>query len=254
MHVLLIDGLNLIRRIYEARPHGEDVLDPELYPSATQSITRALRHHQPSHVCCVFDSSETTWRHELYPLYKANRKPTPSVLAGSLAEFAKYFEKIGVKSITIPHYEADDVIATIATGVNARAGLTTILSTDKNFLQLLNDRITVYDHFKELDCTAEWVKKKYMIEHSLLLDYWSLTGDSTNNIKGAPKIGPKTAVKLLAEYGTLDNLLENLPNDKTGLLLEKHRQDVNDARKLICLKTDVELGVNLNKFRYQIQN
>jgi protein Xni len=252
MHVLLIDGLNLVRRIYEARPHDNDVLDPELYTSATQSISRALRQHKPSHVCCVFDSSETTWRHELYPLYKANRKPTPSVLAESLTEFAKFFEKIGVKSITVSNYEADDVIATIATGISAKDGMTTILSTDKNFLQLLGQHIKVYDHFKDMNCSGEWVQKKYGVEHQLLLDYWALTGDSTNNIKGAPKVGPKTAVKLLTQYGTLNNLLNNLPEDKIGLLLEKHRHDVNDARELICLKTDVELGVNLNELRFQM--
>lgn len=251
MHVLLIDGFNLVRRIFEARPHDDDTVDPELFSSAAQSLTRALREHKPSHVCCVFDSHEPTWRHELYPQYKANRKPTPPALLKIIPDIESAFNAIGVSSICIPHYEADDIIATLAKGLSNKKINVTILSTDKNFLQLLDDHVKVYDHFNEKEYTKEWVLEKYGIRHEQLVDYWALTGDSTNNVKGVPKIGPKTAQKLIASYDKLESLLESPPDDSTGNRIKEHRQDAEDARDLAQLKTDVELGINMQEFRYK---
>lgn len=250
MHVLLIDGFNLIRRIYEARPHDDDVVETEVITSAAHSMTRALREHRPSHACCIFDSHEPTWRHALFPEYKANRKPTPPPLLEAIPKFEKAFQELGVTSIDIPHYEADDVIATLAKGVGNKGGNVTILSTDKNFLPLLNEHVKVHDHFKEIEYTQEWVIEKYGIRYDQLVDYWALTGDSTNNIKGVPKIGPKTAQKLIASYSSLDTLLANPPGDSTGNRLKEHKQDAEDARELAQLKTDIKLGVNLNQLRY----
>lgn len=250
MHVLLIDGFNLIRRIYEARPHDDEVVESEVISSAAHSMIRALHKHQPGHACCVLDSHDRTWRHQLYPEYKANRKPTPPPLLDAIPKFETAFKDLGVTSISIPHYEADDVIATLALGISNKSGNVTILSTDKNFLQLLDDHVKIYDHFSEKEYTREWVLQKYGIRHDQLVDYWALTGDSTNNIKGVAKIGPKTAQKLIAAYGTLDALLENPADDATGLRIKEHKQDAEDARELTQLKTDIKLGINLNQLRY----
>jgi protein Xni len=250
MHVLLIDGFNLVRRIFEARPHDDNVVEPEVIESAAHSVNRALKEHKPSHACCIFDSHEPTWRHELYPQYKANRKPTPSSLLRAIPDFEIAFDKLGVKSICIPHYEADDVIATLAKGLSSKNANATILSTDKNFLQLLDNHTKVYDHFKEKEYTKEWVLEKYGVAHEQLVDFWALTGDSTNNIKGVPKVGPKTAQKLIASYGSLDELLKNPPKDSTGERITKYKPDAEDARDLAQLKTDITLGINLNQFRY----
>ena len=251
MHLLLIDGFNLVRRIYEARPRTDELtLEPEVIDSASHSLSRALRQHQPSHVCCVFDSHESTWRHDLFPAYKANRKPTPAALLEGLPLFEQAFEKIGVMSICIAHFEADDVIATIAMGVANLGKQVTILSTDKNFLQLLNTNLNVYNHFQEHAYTPDWVVDKYGVSHEQLVDYWALTGDSTNNISGIPGIGPKTAQKLIAEYSSLDALLANTPADKTGQKIKQHKQDADDARELIRLNTNVSVGINLNQLRY----
>ena len=250
MQVLPIDGFNLIRRIYEARPHDSDVVDKEVISSSTQSLTRALRFHKPSHVCCVFDSHEPTWRHELFPTYKANRKPTPAALLSAIPDFEAAFNKAGVSCMTIPHYEADDVIATLAKGISNNKGNVIILSTDKNFLQLLNNNVKVYDHFKEINYTFKWVQEKYGVNHEQLIDYWSLTGDSTNNIKGVPKIGPKTAQKLISTYQTLEELLKSTDEDKLVQRVKECRTEAEDARELTRLKTDIQLGINLNQFRY----
>ncbi len=251
MQVLLIDGFNLVRRIYEARPHDDESVQEEVINSAVQSLRRALRRHKPTHSCCVFDSHDGTWRHQLYPDYKARRKPTPAALLKAIPEFENAFLKLGVPSICVSHYEADDVIATLAKGISDKGGNVIILSTDKNFLQLLNTHVRVYDHFKEMEYSSEWVNEKYGVRHDQLIDYWALTGDATNNVKGVAKIGPKTAQQLITTYGTLTKLLNHPPDNSTGLRLTKHKQDAETARQLAQLKTDVKVGINLKQLRYQ---
>ena len=250
MQVLLVDSFNLVRRLYEARPHEDETVQQEVISSAAQSLKRALREHKPSHACCIFDSHDKTWRHQLFPDYKANRKPTPPALLDAIPRFKSAFLDLGVQSISVPDQEADDVIATLARAISENAGDVTILSTDKNFLQLLDDHVIVYDHFNAIQYTRNRVLEKYGVRHDQLVDYWALTGDSTNNIKGVPKIGPKTAQQLIKSFGSLDALLENPPTGTAGDRLKLHRQDADICRQLIQLKTDVKVGINLNQLRY----
>jgi len=240
MHLLLVDGFNMIRRIYEASPHDEDTVKPEVITSASHSLSRALREHNPTHVCCVFDSHEQSWRHKLFPEYKANRKPTPAALLDALADFEKAFLKLGVASICSPGYEADDVIATLAKGTGNRGGAVTILSTDKNFLQLLDDHVTVYDHFNNRVYSRDWVVGKYGVRHDQLIDYWALTGDATNNIKGVPKVGPKTAEKLIASFKTLDALMASTADNSTILRIKDHKQDAENVPPAGAIKNGHE--------------
>ncbi len=116
MRVLLVDGFNLVRRLYEARPHDDAPVDEELISNAAHSLQRALHTHQPSHACCVFDSHAPTWRHRLYPAYKANRKPTPPALLAAIPRFDEAFLGVGVRSVCVEGYESDDVIATMKKG------------------------------------------------------------------------------------------------------------------------------------------
>lgn len=250
MRVLLVDGFNLVRRLYEARPHNNGEVEEEVITSASQSLRRALNTHHPSHACCVFDSHDQTWRHVLYPEYKANRKPTPLPLLEAIPRFEQSFLTLGVHSICVPGYEADDVIATMAVIVGESDGQVIILSTDKNFLQLLDEHIAVYDHFNDGFYTREWVQKKYNIRHEQLVDYWALTGDSTVNIKGVPGIGPKTAQELISKHGSLDALLGNPPEGKAGDRIRAHKNEAEMSRELVALKNDVRIGTNLNQLRY----
>jgi len=249
--VLLVDGFNLIRRIYEAQPHTGDVLQPEVIVSAAASLARVLRRKKPTHACCAIDSHEKTWRHLLYPAYKGNRKPTPQALLEALPQFEEAFLELGVPSIIVPGYEADDVIATLAHRIGAQGGEVCIVSTDKGFLQLLDQHVSVYDHFTHRELTPEWVSEKYGVTHEQLVDYWALTGDATSNIKGIPKIGPKTAQSLLAAGGTLVELLRNPPAGTVGDRIASHVREAEMCRQLVCLKTDVEIGINLKQLRYQ---
>jgi len=250
MRVLLIDGFNLIRRLYEARPHDDAPVDEELINNAAHSLRRALHTHQPSHACVVFDSHAPTWRHRLFPDYKANRKPTPQSLLDAIPRFEQAFLNEGVHGICVAGYESDDVIASMACTIARARGRVMILSTDKNFLQLLDDHVSVHDHFQDLDCSPAWVQKKFGVRHDQLVDYWALTGDATSNIKGVPKIGPKTARDLLIQYGSLDALLADPPTGKVGERLLEHKADAVLSRELVRLRTDVAAGTNLKQLRY----
>lgn len=270
VNALLIDGFNLIRRIYEAGKVDrkdekfEDSHDPRAYPdsdyikktvlSSSASIKRALARHKPSHVCCVIDSHDKTWRHLLDSQYKADRKKTPAALLENLHSFEAAFEEFGVKSLKLENYEADDVIATLAQGIAIGKGNAVILSTDKSYLQLLGDHIRVFDHFNDCEINAEAVNRKFGVRVDQLVEFWALAGDRGNNIKGVERIGEKTARELLEEYGSLEAIMRSQPKDKRVERIRKEEAVALRCRKMLTLKTDVELGVNLKDFRFTRAN
>ena len=250
-HVLLIDGYNLIRRIFEARPRQETEEHlQETVESAVHSLQRALGRHQPSHACCVLEAHDTTWRHLLYKGYKEDRKPTPAPLLNGLARFEASFSVVGVPCVSVQSYEADDVIATLALGITDNGGSVVILSTDRMYLQLLRDGVSVFDHFGDRFLTTEHVREKFGVRPDQLIDYWALSGAATNHIKGVPKIGPKSALQLLDRFGDLDGVLNAEPSDKLIARVQQYRRDAEVSRQLVMLKTDVEVGVNLRSLRY----
>ena len=246
--VLLIDAFNLIRRIFEARSDPDGHID-DLLETCSRSVSRALRQHQPSHACVVFDGHDTTWRHLLFDQYKQGRKPTPLVLLENLPRFKSAFQALGVLSLNIESYEADDIIATLATGIGDSQFEAIILSTDKSFLQLLSDSIRVFNHFDQVELTRETVLRKYQVEVEQLIDFWALAGDASNNIKGVPKVGKKTAVALIKQYGTLDAILLADAEDKSVARVRQHLELVRRCHLLVTLKTDVRLGINLKSLR-----
>ena len=251
MRVLLIDAFNLIRRIYEVHPHSEgEALQPDVILRVVASLRRVLKRFSPSHACCVFDSQEKTWRHALYPAYKENRKPTPQAMLDGLPDIKAAFLEAGVQSITVPGYEADDVIATLSHHISNAGGKVWIVSTDKGYLQLLGDNVEVFDQFNNRSLTREWVEEKYGVKCGQLLDYWALMGDSGNNIKGIPKVGPKTARSLLSTYKTLEQILQNPPTTTVGGRISAHLHEAKVCYQLATLKADVEIGTNLKQLRY----
>lgn len=246
MKVLLVDGFNLIRRIYEARPEPD--ID-SVITASLQSLQRALREHTPTHVVMVFEDHDRTWRHLLYKDYKANRSPTPTALTESMAAFVASFQKIGVYSFSLESYEADDVIATFAYGIDAAENDAVILSSDKIYLQLLSPHIRIVNHFEHKDITGTDVVERYGVKKQQLIDYWALVGDSSNNIKGVPGVGPKSAVSLLARYDNLYEILSSSETDTVTLKVIKNMALARRCKQLVTLKTDVELGTNLRRFR-----
>jgi protein Xni len=247
---LLVDGFNLIRRIYEARPDAEQEID-DVIQASKQSLGRGLKQHPATHACVVFDSHELTWRHHLYGDYKAGRKPTPSPLLDNLSRFEESFAELGVASLTVAGFEADDVIATLAVGLAAKNADAIILSTDKGFLQLLSNHIKVFNHFEQSELTHETVSSKYDVKVEQLTDYWAMAGDASNNIKGVLKVGKKTAAALLKQYAFLEDILRDDLAVATALKVQNHGEVALQCKQLVTLKTDVSLGINLKSLRLQ---
>ncbi|MEX0942391.1 MAG: 5'-3' exonuclease H3TH domain-containing protein [Pseudomonadales bacterium] len=246
--LLLVDAFNLVRRIYEARGDGAEHMD-EVIEASRRSLERALGNHSPTHACAVFDSHDKTWRHLLYPDYKANRKPTPPALLANLQKFRTAFKEQLVESLKVDNYEADDQIATLARGIADAGGEAIILSTDRAFLQLLSSRIRVFNHFEGTEINATDIRAKFGCEVSQLTDLWAMAGDASNNIKGVPRIGKKTAANLLAEYGSLEEVLRGDDDNASAVRVRENGDLVQRCKQLVTLKTDVALGINLKSLR-----
>ena len=251
--LLLIDALNLIRRVYAAQPgdDGPDRVNDALQTSVS-SLQRALRECQPTHAISVFDGHETSWRHSLYSEYKAGREPMPEALCSQMDRFREAFSDTGARPVGFSTVEADDIIATLAVKVASRGGQVIILSTDKMFLQLASDLIVVRDHFQKLNMDQACVTGKLHVRPDQLVDFFALTGYPGNNIPGVATVGPKTAARLLNELEDLDTILSvaYTIKGKAGEMLCKHAEEARMSQTLVRLKDDLELGLNLNLFRY----
>ena len=250
-----MDALNLIRRVYAGQP-GED--GPEkaegAQTSSVQSLRRGLRECSPTHAVCVFDGEGPSWRHELFPDYKAGHAPMPEALADSLGRYRVAFGELGVASLQRPGLEADDIVGTLASKAIAAGASVIVLSTDKIFLSLLPLGLVVRDHFKGENLDGQYVRKRFGVRPEQLIDFLALAGDRGNNINGVPGIGKKTAGELLSRFETVEGALQaeaegNL-EEKLGNRLRQHVATVRLCRTLVALRTDLDLGVNLNELRY----
>jgi len=250
--LLLVDALNLIRRVYAAQPGEDGAHRAEgAREACVRSLRRALRESSPTHAVCVFEGEGLSWRHERFAEYKAGRAPMPEALKEGLPGFREAFLGEGVRSVSFAGLEADDVVATLACKVAERGGRVRILSTDKMFLQLISGRVSVRDHFLQRDLDEAYVRGRFGVDPERLVDFLALAGDATNNIPGVPGVGPKRAASLLEECASLEEVLASVPRRSGSVAgaLERHRDAALLARDLVRLKTDLELGLNLQSFR-----
>jgi len=262
VHLVLIDALNLIRRIYavQERPF---LLNNELSESTKQQVlfntqqacalalNKIIEQSNPTHILAVFDSQSPCWRYQLYPDYKKGRKKMPEHLANKLGDIQDEFMQQHVDSLISEQDEADDLIATLAIKLALRNQKTTIISTDKSFLSLLNPNIHVYDYFNRRYLDESYVKEKFAVKPNLLMDLWTLTGDTTNKIPGVPGIGQVTASTLLNDYGSLSAVLSatDLKATIKNKLIESS-EIMAIGKELLTLKTDIPIGFNLKDIRF----
>jgi len=265
-HLILIDALNLIRRVYavQERPfiqikqdHDDELSASTLKQvlfntqnTCVNALIKIIDQHQPTHALAVFDSQEPCWRYQLFEGYKKGRKKMPDHLANKLIDIQDAFMEQGVDSLTSDEDEADDLIATLAVKMALHGQKVTIISTDKGFLPLLSPNIHIYDYFNRRYLDEEHVQSKFSVKTSQLIDFWTLTGDNTNKIEGVSGIGQVNAAKLLNQYGSLKAILE--ASDLKDSLAEKLAQSLEQmdlARKLLTLKQDIPLGFNLKDIR-----
>ena len=267
-HLVLIDALNLIRRIYavQERPfvQSKHQLDGELATKTQQQVLfntqqacikaldNILKSQQATHALAVFDSQKPCWRYKLYPDYKKDRKKMSSSLADELPNIQDGFLVLGVDSLISDEDEADDLIATLATKMALHGQHVTIVSTDKGFLSLLSPHIHVYDYFNRRYLDEAYVKEKFDMKPTQLIDLWTLTGDSTNKIPGVAGIGQITAANLLNEHGSISSVLQS-DNIKAAVQekLNGSEEQMTLSKKLLTLKQNIPLGFNLRDIRLE---
>jgi len=253
--LLLIDGNNIVRRIYEAQPVDDS---PEKAQrallSSVSSFRRALKEHSPTHVLAAFDHGGPTWRHALLQDYHGTRKPMPQPLKEIMPTILTQIQALDVPTLSLPGVEADDVIATAARRwLTESRGAVTVVSTDKDLTTLVAEGVSVWDHFAKVWRDEQWIQRKFGVTAAQLQDYLALSGDSSDNVPGVPGVGPKTAAKWLNQYGSLDQLLaqgESVPG-KIGEVLRANLDKLQLARQLVAFKTDLTLGITWRALRFQ---
>ena len=250
MHLLIIDAMNLIRRVYAA------VEDNELAEEATRTRALGIIHGAATragatHCVMVFEEHGGTWRHTLWPQYKAGRAPMPEALQGALERIRDYLQSNGIHCFDLQGWEADDIVATLAVkAVSAGAGVT-VLSTDKGFCQLVTPQLKVLNHFDRLLWDEDQVRERWGFPPQRLTDFWALTGDQTNHLPGVTGIGARGAGQVLDACGTLNRALA-----WPELAPSRYQQALRDGmhaailtRELATLCTDVPLGISLASLR-----
>lgn len=252
-HLLLIDALNLIRRIYAVdanqRHHSDEQMINASCARVAQACKKLLNTTKPTHAIAVFDGDKS-WRYHFYEAYKHSRSPMPSTLKRAMLQFKTAIEATGIVVFEPTHDEADDIIATLANKAANKAIQSTIVSTDKGFLPYLSAQIHVYDYFKQQYYDNRYIMQQFGVERHKLIDFWALAGDKTNDIPGVKGVGKKSAQILVNNYPSIEQAI----NDKTlDIKLFKKLSDDMDkfviSKQLVSLRTDIHLGFNLKQLR-----
>lgn len=256
IHVVIIDALNLIRRIDGALrgfSKTQNIDANQLLTLSQQALNKLIKGHRPTHIVAVFDGDGDNWRKHFYANYKSNRKPMADDLKQLLPTIISQWQAQGIKSITPEHDEADDIIATLAHKIVQHKNQCTIVSTDSGFWQLITQGINIWDHFAGQWVHHEQVYKKFAVRPQQLIDYWSIVGQSGNKIPGVSGMGPKAALAILAEFGDLKTAFAiDEPAHKLLTKLQKNKDQAQISYRLVLLKQDIALGINLTNYAYTI--
>jgi DNA polymerase-1 len=257
-HVYLIDGSGYIFRAFHALPpltRPSDGLPVGAVHGFCQMLWKLIGDSKaadrPTHIAVVFDAGRETFRHAIYPEYKANRPPAPEELIPQFPLIRDAVKAFNIASIEQDGYEADDLIATYARQAKAKGGDVTIVSSDKDLMQLVEPGIAMLDSMKNRRIGREEVIEKFGVEPEKVVDVQSLAGDSTDNVPGIPGIGVKTAAELIKEYGDLDTLLGRAGEIKQPKRREKlieHADKARMSRELVRLKQDVPVELAIERF------
>lgn len=254
--LLLVDGSSYLYRAFHAMPDLRAVPGDPTSP-ATGAIRGMINMMQKlrkdvraDYAACVFDAPGKTFRDDLYPDYKANRSPMPDELRTQIEPIHEVVRLLGWKVLNVPGVEADDVIGTLACMAHERGIRTVISSGDKDMSQLVNDHVTVIDTMNDRVRDVAGVQNEFGVPPQLMVDYQALVGDSVDNVPGVDKVGPKTAVKLLQEYGSLDQLIARAGEVKgaVGQNLRKALEWLPKGRELLTIRKDCDLRDHIPGF------
>jgi len=262
MKLFLLDAYALIYRSYYAFIKSPRVNSKGQNTSAVfgfvNTLEELLRKENPTHIAVAFDPPGGTFRHDAYEHYKAQRLETPEDIKAAVPVIKEIIAAYNIKELEVARYEADDVIGTIAKKAEKENFDVYMMTPDKDYGQLTSDHIFMYKPkfagtgFDTLDAKA--IMEKYELSSpGQMIDLLGLMGDASDNIPGCPGVGPKTAQKLLEEYGTIENLLENTADLKgtLKLRLEENKEQIIFSKFLATIKTDVPIEFNKNEFKRQ---
>ncbi len=254
--VYLIDGSAYIYRAYHAiRPLANSSgLPTHAVYGFTTILRRILRERRPQWLAVAFDTRGPVFRHRIYPEYKANRPPMPEDLQPQIPYIWRIVSAYNILRLEHDDQEADDLIASATRILTGQGCRVVVVSGDKDLLQLVSDRVLLWDPMNDRTMDTAAVVKKYGIAPDHLLDYFALTGDTSDNIPGVPGIGPKTAQKLISAHGSLEGVYAAVDGMKKSRMRERlldHRQDAFLSRDLVRLSTECEVPADLAAYRYR---
>ena len=249
----IIDGNNMLYRAHYGIQNN--LSNSKGFPTNAifgfmSMLVGILSDYRPRYACVVFDAPGNTFRHDMYELYKAARNTPPEQIVRQRPFLERMLQAFGVRVLKKEGVEADDVIATITTKIQAHLDVV-IVSCDKDLLQLVNEDVHVLDTMKSKRYKPKDVIDKLGVPPELVADALGLMGDSSDNIPGVPGIGPKTAEKLLNDHGSLESILESAPDmrSKRGQTLQRFAGIAKVSKQLATLRTDLTLGLPLSDLK-----
>ena len=255
--LFLIDGMALIYRSYYAFINNP-LSTSEGFPTSAiygflNSIFKILNEEKPDYISIALDAQKPTFRHDIFPDYKANRKKMPDDLRLQIPEIKKILSKINANVLIDEGYEADDIIATVVKQIKEKNVSTYIVTGDKDIMQLVDDNVFIYNPGNKFSGPIVYDRQKVFDKWSVppnkICDLLSIMGDSSDNIPGVKGVGPKTASKLINEFGGVDNLLlqvDNISNNRIKGLIENQVEDIKMSNQLVKLKEDLKINFNID--------
>ncbi len=251
----ILDGNSLIYRAFFAI---RSLRNREGFPTNAiygfiSMLNKLIKEKNPNYIGVTFDVSKKTFRTDIYREYKAQRKPMPNELAAQIPYIKEYLNLMNIKVIELENYEADDVMGTIAQKLKQK-GLKVILVTgDKDLFQLVDEKVFIYNPSKDIFFDRDKVKEIFGVYPEQVVDLLALEGDKSDNIPGVPGIGEITAKKLLKEFGTIDNLINNIDKIEKKSIAEKIKNNLDKlelSRKLVPIKKELPLNIKLDDFKF----
>jgi DNA polymerase I len=254
----LIDGTALAYRAFFAfirnpliNSRGEDTSASFGFANTILSL---VREKHPDYLAIVFDTGRKTFRHEIYPKYKATRQKMPEQMISQVPRIRETVDVLGLTRLEVEGYEADDVIGTLAVKA-AKEGFDVIMVTgDKDFMQLVGPNVIMFVPMKNEIITPEVIKEKYGIAPNRIIDLLALMGDTSDNVPGLPNVGEKTARSLLEEFGSLDNIFaecDKISREKLRICVRENRDTALLSRQLVTIKTDVPMDIDLERLKFE---
>lgn len=249
--LVLVDGSSYLFRAYHGLPQ---LTSPSGHPTGAiygvlNMLRKLLKDEQPDRVAVVFDAKGKTFRNDIYPEYKANRPPMPDDLRVQIEPLHQIIEAQGLPLIVVPGVEADDVIGTMSQQASEQGYQVLISTGDKDMAQLVNANVSLINTMNNHFMDEASVVEKFQVKADQIIDYLALMGDSSDNIPGVPKVGPKTAAKWIGEFGSLQGVMENAADfkGKIGEYLRESLEFLPMSYELATIKLDCDTGVSIDQ-------